>query len=55
MEDKLVKLQTRAARAILDVDFTRLTLMTFPERVVYHKAIQMYKTVCGVAPDYLKK
>ena len=53
MEDKLVKLQTRAARAILDVDFTRLTWMTFPERVVYHKAIQMYKTVCGDAPDYL--
>jgi len=26
----------------------------FPERVVYHKAIQMYKTVCGDAPDYLK-
>jgi len=61
IEDKLVKLQTRAARAILDVDFTvpsetmftRLTWMTFPERVVYHKAIQMYKTVCGDAPDYL--
>jgi len=28
--------------------------MTFPERVVYHKAIQMYTTVCGDAPDYLK-
>ena len=28
--------------------------MTFPERVVYHKAIQMHKTVCGDAPDYLK-
>ena len=54
MEDKLVKLQTRAARAILDVDFTRLTWMTFPERVVYHKVIQMHKTVCGDAPDYLK-
>jgi len=26
----------------------------FPERVVYHKAIEMYKTVCGDAPDYLK-
>jgi len=24
------------------------------ERVVYHEAIQMYKTVCGNAPDYLK-
>ena len=28
--------------------------MTFPERVVYHKSIQMYKTVYGDAPDYLK-
>jgi len=28
--------------------------MTFPERVVYNKAIQMYKTVCEDAPDYLK-
>ena len=34
--------------------FTQLKWMTFPERVVYHKAIQMYKTVCGDAPDYLK-
>ena len=62
MEDKLVKLQKRAARAILDVDitvpsetmFTQLKWMTFPERVVYHKAIQMYKTVCGDAPDYVR-
>ena len=61
MEDKLVKLQKRAARAILDVEFTvpsetmftQLKWMTFLERVVYHKAIQMYKTVCGDAPDYL--
>ena len=28
--------------------------MTFPERVVYHKVIQIYQTVCGDAPDYLK-
>jgi len=28
--------------------------MTFPERVVYHKTIQMHNTVCGDAPDYLK-
>jgi len=46
MEFKLLKFQ--AARAILDVDFTvpletmitQLKWMTFPERVVYHKAIQ---------------
>jgi len=62
MEDKLVKLQKRAARTILDVDvivpsetmFTHLKWMTFPERVVYHKVIQMHKTVCGDAHDYLK-
>ena len=62
IEDKLVKLQNRAARAILDVDFTvpletmftQGKWMTFPKRVVYHKAIQMYKTVCGDAPDYVK-
>ena len=34
--------------------FTQFKWMTFPVRVVYNKAIQMYKTVCGVAPDYLK-
>ena len=62
MEDKLVKLRKRAARAILHVEFTvpsetmftQLKWMTFPERVVYHKAIQMHKTVCGDAPDNLK-
>jgi len=56
------KTSKRAARAILHVDFsvpsetmfTQLKWMIFPERVVYHKAIQMYKTVCGDAPDYLK-
>ena len=63
MEDKLVKLQKRTARAILDVDctvlsetmFTHLKWMAFPERVVNHKAIQIYKPVCGDPPDYLKK
>ena len=62
MEDKLVTLQKRAARAILDLDFTvpsetmftQIKWMTIPERVVYYKAIQMYTTVCGDAPDYLK-
>jgi len=63
MKDKLEKLLKRAARAISDLDFTvpsetmftQLKLMTFPERIVYHKAIQMYIPVCGDAPDYLKK
>ena len=34
--------------------YTQLKWMTFPERVVYRKSIQMYKTVCGDVPDYLK-
>ena len=34
--------------------FTQLKWMTFPERVVYHKAIQMDPIVCGDPPDYLK-
>ena len=33
--------------------FTQLKWITFPERVVYRKSIQMYKTVCGDVPDYL--
>jgi len=61
MDDERVKLPKGAAIAILDVDitvpletiFTQLKWVTFPERVVYHKANQMYKTVCGDAPDYL--
>ena len=62
MEDKLVTLQKRAARAILDVDFTvpwetmftQLQWMTWPNPVVYPKAIQIFKTVCDDAPDVLK-
>ena len=62
MEDKFVKLQKRAARAILNVDFTvpsetmftQLIWMRFPVQIVSHKAIQMHKTVCGDALDYLK-
>ena len=34
--------------------FTQLKWMTLSERVVYHKAMQMYKTVCRDASDYLK-
>ena len=34
--------------------FSLRLLFSFPERVVYHKAIQMYKTCCGDAHDYLK-
>ena len=34
--------------------FNQLKWVTFPEGVTYLKAIQMYKTVCGDVPDYLK-
>mgnify|MGYP000435174630 FL=1 len=52
LEEKLVKHQKRAARVILDCDFntpscmmfSELKWMTFPERVLYQKAIQMFKT-----------
>ena len=62
LEDKIVRLQKRAARLILDQDFdtpsqllfSQLKWMTFPERVIYQKAIQMYKTLHGAVPDYLK-
>ena len=34
--------------------FSQLKWMSFPERVIYQKAIQMYKTVSGTSPNYLK-
>ena len=56
-----MKLQKRAAKVIIDCDFTtpsslmfaELKWKTFPERVIYQKAIQMFKTLRGNAPDYL--
>ena len=58
---KLVRLQKRAARVILDCDFytpsstlfSDLKWMSFLERVIYMKAIQMFKTIRGDAPEYL--
>ena len=62
LEDKLVKFQKRAARLILNKDllasssimFDQLKWMTFPERVIYLKSVQMYKTLNGKSPEYLK-
>ena len=62
LENKLVKFQKRSARLILDKDFTtpstllfsELKWMPFPDRVIYQKAIQMYKTIHGIAPEYLR-
>ena len=62
-EDKLVKIQKRAARVILDCDFYTPSLelfkefnwQTFPERVTYQKAILIYRIFNDMCPDYLKK
>ena len=50
------------ARLILDRDFStpsaflfsELKWMSFPDRVIYQKALQMYKTLHGGAPEYLR-
>ena len=34
--------------------FSQLKWMTFPERVIYQKGIQMYTTLSGTSPNYLK-
>ena len=62
LEDILVKFQKRAARVILDKDystpskhlFNELNWLTFPERVVFLKSIQIFKTLNGNAPEYLQ-
>ena len=60
--DRIIKLQKRAARIILDCDysisssfmFTSLKWLSFPVRVNYQKSILMYKIINGMVPDYLK-
>ena len=62
LEKKMVKLQKRAARVIIDCGFytpscmmfSELKWMTFPERGLYQKAIQMFKPIEGNAPEYLR-
>ena len=59
--DKMIKFQKRAARMILDKDidtpsiqlFSELKWLSFPERIKFQKAILMYKTLNGLAPNYL--
>ena len=61
-EEKIVNLQKRAGRLILNIDcdtpstflFSQLKWMTFPESVIYQKEIQMYTTLSGTSPNYLK-
>lgn len=60
-EQKLIRFQKRAARLILDKDFetpsselfAELNWMEFPERVLFQKAILMFKIFNGLAPEYL--
>ena len=57
----VVKLQKRAARSILDKPietpsvelFSELKWMMFPDRVIYQKAMLMYKIMHNLAPSYL--
>ena len=61
-EDKLIRFQKRAARLILDKDFTtpskdlfkELNWLTFPERVTFQKAVLLYKIFNNLSPDYLR-
>jgi len=62
MKKTIVNLQKRAGRFILNIDFdtpstflfSQLKWKTFTERVIYQKAIQMYKTLSVTSPNYLK-
>lgn len=62
LEESIVRFQKRAARLILDIHdintpseflFETLQWMTFPERVIYQKAILMFKIINNLAPSYL--
>ena len=58
---KIIKFQKREARLILDKAiktpsaelFQQLGWMRFDERVIYRKAILMYKSLHNLAPTYL--
>ena len=62
IEEKPAGLQIRLARVIIDCDvYTQSSTMvsdvkwmSFPERVIHMKAIQMFKTIRGDAPEYLR-
>ena len=61
-EDKLIRFQKRAARLILDKDFTtpsktlfnELNWLTFPDRVKFQKAVLLYKLFNDLSPVYLR-
>ena len=59
---RLLKLQKRAARIILQADiltpslrmFNELKWLSFPRRVQYHSCVMVYKALNNLAPDYVK-
>ena len=59
--NKIVKLQKRAARVILNTSydspssplFKKLKWLTFLQRVKYHKAIQVYKSLNNLSSSYM--
>ena len=61
-EHKMVRLQKCAARLILDDTssssselLNKLKWQSFPERVKFHKACLVYKSLNDLAPEYLKE
>ena len=58
---RILKLQKRAARLILDTDpfapsaplFKQLTWMTVEQRIIYHKSVLLHKCINKDAPSYL--
>ena len=60
--NRLVKLQKRAARIILNVYlmtpleqmFSELNWLSFPKRVKYHTCVMMFKVFNNMAPEYLR-
>ena len=59
--NRLVKLQKRAARIILSVDYTTpsnimfqdLNWLPFTKRIQYHTCVMMYKALNDLAPEYI--
>ena len=59
--NRVLKLQKRAARIILHADFMtpsrqmfqELRWLSFPKRIQYHTCVMVFKSLSGLAPEYL--
>ena len=59
--NRLLKLQKRAARKILQAEFMtpsnqifqEISWLTFSQRIQYHTCAMVYKSLNGQAPEYL--